>query len=76
MEGFAPVEGEKDSDRMLFTAEEFKLLGEKTEKKLISMANALARGEIAPRSELGESTACQYCDYFNICGNTKKGGRH
>ncbi|MBQ1955287.1 MAG: PD-(D/E)XK nuclease family protein, partial [Clostridia bacterium] len=76
MEGFAPVDGEKDSERMLFTAEEFETLGEKTEKKLISMANSLARGEIAPESELGESTACQYCDFINVCGYTKKGGRH
>ncbi len=76
MEGFTPIEGEKDSDRMLFTAEEFSSLGEKTEKKLISMANTLASGEISPRSELGESTACQYCDFINVCGNTKKGGRH
>ncbi len=76
MEGFAPIEGEKDSDRMLFTAKEFASLGEKTEKKLISMASSLARGEISPRSELGESTACQYCDFINVCGNTKKGGRH
>ena len=76
MEGFAPLDGEKDSDRMLFTPEEFTALGEKTERKLISMASSLARGEISPRSELGESTACQYCDFINVCGNTKKGGRH
>ncbi len=76
MEGFTPIDGEKDSDRMLFTPEEFASLGKKTEKKLISMANSLARGEIYPRSELGESTACQYCDFINVCGNTKKGGRH
>lgn len=76
MEGFAPVDGEKDSDRMLFSAEEFDMLGKKTEKKLISMANALSCGKIAPQSELGESTACQYCDFISVCGNNKKGGRH
>ena len=76
VEGFKPIDGEKDSERMLFSAEDFEKLGKKTENKLIAMASSLARGEIAPEAELGESTACHYCQFINVCGKAKKGGRH
>ena len=76
LEAFSPVEDGKDSDRMLLSPEEFEALGKKTEAKMAKMASALARGNIAPEAELGESLACQYCDYHSICGKIKEGGRH
>ncbi|MBQ7011882.1 MAG: PD-(D/E)XK nuclease family protein [Clostridia bacterium] len=73
---FSPVEDGKDSDRMLLSPEEFEALGKKTEAKMAKMASSLARGNIAPEAELGESLACQYCDYHSLCGKIKEGGRH
>lgn len=72
LQGFKPIEGEKDSPRILLTPEEFEELGNKTEAKLIKIANSLASGNVLPQGENGPSTACQYCDYYTVCGKMRE----
>ena len=61
----------KNDPEMLFTQEQFKLLGEKIDKLLIEMGNGLYESDfeatpITP--EKSKNTVCDYCDYRAICG--------
>ncbi|MCR4999077.1 MAG: exodeoxyribonuclease V subunit gamma [Lachnospiraceae bacterium] len=55
------------------TEQEFTLLTDYVEKKVIDLGNAIARGEIAARPYAKKtSTGCKYCEYHSICGFDRK----
>ena len=61
----------KNDPEVLFTQEQFKLLGEKIDKLLIEMGNGLYESDfeanpITPEKSM--HTVCDYCDYRAICG--------
>lgn len=71
---FIPFKGSKDKGDWTFSIEEFKILKNLVEKKLIDMAESLSDGDISDLPAKKKNILhCEYCDYYSICSHRKDG---
>ena len=71
-EDYIPSAKKRDSDRYLYTEEDFASLMEKVESSVVRIAEGIKRGEAKAEPNLdGQYSPCDSCEYKPVCRNVK-----